>query len=366
MTYRVAVSSSIFNHSLNVHVIKGIVSGIRTIGRDLEVVSIPSVSLAAKDAFSNIDLLIFVGSLTDTRHPLEYLSQQAKKFGTVSVFWSTEDPYERDYIYRADKFDYFVSNDLTSADMLFERNNVFHVPLAGCYRQDFRSLVPMEERIDSVFFCGADYQNRRIFLEDMDSALKKSKTTLQFNLVGAGWEGLSRYAFDPAMSHAQLVDLYSSSLLVLYLHRSMSLANQRLKLVSTTPGPRLFEAALAGTVQLAEFTSYEFEKYFDKNTEIPVFNSGSDACTGAIEISESPETWFDLAAASQYRAVRDHCYEHRVLKLFESIQPYNCPKDLLINMRKMCDLVTSERLAKLGAKSSGPLFLDRGISAFQC
>lgn len=347
MPYRIVLTSSILAHPLNSHVIEGVVSALRSLGKSIDVVLMPPSYLLERGALDGADMLLFMGSTSDERCSIEFLPRLARQKGIVSVFWSTEDPYERDFNWRADDFDHFISNDAHSVKMDLGRENIHHLPLAGCFQQDYRPLVTMEKRGRNIFFCGAPYQNRQIFVNDLRNAENRNGSKVELHLNGKNWKESGEHASELQMTHSLLIDICSASLFTLYLHRTLDLANEKLKLVSTTPGPRLFEAALAGTVQLCEFTSYEFDQYFDPKSEIQICYSGAEAYQKALGFLERPDEWLSIAASSQYRAVSEHCYEHRMIQMFKSIKPYNMPLELYDELAENCNALTQKRLNNL-------------------
>ncbi|SFD68775.1 CgeB family protein [Roseivivax sediminis] len=347
MPFRIVLTSSILSHPLNKHILSAMASAARNLGPNCELHVMPTGYVLEPGSLDGTDLLVFLGSLSDATNAVEQMPGLARRAGAASVFWSTEDPYERDFAWRAREFDYFLSNDGTSTKLALEREDVHHLPLGGSYEQDFRPMKAYDAHGIDIFFCGAPYQNRQIFVEDMRAAEIEAMQPLTLHLAGAQWKTLGQEAIDLDLTHTMLQDLYARSRFVLYLHRSLMIANERQKLVSTTPGPRLFEAALAGTVQICEFVSFEIEDYFSPETEIRLVQSGQEGYDAARDIAADPERWRAMALAAQRRAIAEHCYEHRLLKLLEYVTPRHLSKEAHVEMQRHVEAVTNKRLAAL-------------------
>jgi spore maturation protein CgeB len=97
--------------------------------------------------------------------------------------------------------------------------------------------------------------------------------------------------------------------------RRFNLANRRYEIDSTTPGPRTFEAAMAGTVQSLYVEGLEIADYFDIGDEIILFDSPSELSAQIEALRAAPAERERLALRSQDRALRDHTYGNRAKEL---------------------------------------------------
>jgi hypothetical protein len=84
-----------------------------------------------------------------------------------------------------------------------------------------------------------------------------------------------------------------------------------------TPGPRIFEVAMAGGFQLIDQSLAEIDEYFIPDQEIVLFDSQQE-CLEKIKyfLGHSQER-IAIAQAAQKRALQDHQYANRLDKIFE-------------------------------------------------
>jgi len=233
------------------------------------------------------------------------------------VFWLHDDPYEFDsYVKAAAIADTVFSNDRWAAAH-YPRENVFHLPL-GANPRRFANvpLVRWEDRVRDVFFCGVGFPNRRQLLEDLSGTLARCKT----EVFGTDWP-VERLAFcrNERLDSAQLSLAYASSRVVLNMGRSVSLANNRYQLDASTPGPRTFEASMAGCCQLLFADSLEVLDYFDLGQEILLFNDTEDFRAQLAELLADGARTCGIGAAARRRALRDHTFAARAQRLLECI-----------------------------------------------
>ena len=113
----------------------------------------------------------------------------------------------------------------------------------------------------------------------------------------------------------QLKDYFATSRIVLNMGRDLSFANKKYQLVPSTPGPRTFEAAMAGACQLMFADSLEIMDYFNIDTEILLFNNPSEFEFLLMDLIHNPEKRFRIGAAARERCLRDHTYANRAQKI---------------------------------------------------
>lgn len=116
---------------------------------------------------------------------------------------------------------------------------------------------------------------------------------------------------DARLEKEQLVQFYQRSKLVLNLGRSLSFENKRFLISPSTPGPRTYEAAAAGALQVFHEDTYEIRRYYTKE-EIPSFSNRK-------QFEELVDTYIDngalrieTAKKAQARTMADHTYGHRI------------------------------------------------------
>jgi spore maturation protein CgeB len=108
---------------------------------------------------------------------------------------------------------------------------------------------------------------------------------------------------------------------VLNLGRDFDFGNERYRLPATTPGPRTFEAAMAGCVQLYFVTGLEIEDYFTPDREILLFDHTSEVPHILESILSDPDRALEIARAAQNRALKDHSYTARARSILRACFP---------------------------------------------
>ena len=261
------------------------------------------------------DLVLCFGSCMPGDADYFALRYACDKTGAVLVFWLHDDPYEFDFNYKVcDIADYIFSNDKWASHH-YDHERVFHMPLAASKAAHWRSLSNIKN-ID-IFFCGVAFPNRIRMIADLEHILKKYKSTI----LGDQWpDFLNHTITNKRLSNDELSNHYTQSKFTLNLGRDFNYANDRYKLVPSTPGPRTFEAAMAGTTQLYFVDSLEIEDYYEPTKEIILFNS-------AVELEIIIQKFFDgqlsassIQAAAQARTLNDHTYDARAKSIINTIE----------------------------------------------
>ncbi len=233
--------------------------------------------------------------------------REAKKIGAVTVFWATEDPYEQDANYRiADDFDVIFSCDRWGHNF-YQRERVFHLPLAASPKLHYGEIEADSEKTIDVLFCGVAFTNRKDIVRNLLPVLRD----LNIKIVGPGWGELGIGFSDARIEKSQLVELYRRSKLVLNLGRSLSFENKRFVIAPSTPGPRTFEAALAGAFQVFHEDTHEIRRYYSAD-EIPVFSNRVDFERLVVTYLDNNELRVKMARKAQARTQAEHLYKHRI------------------------------------------------------
>jgi len=242
------------------------------------------------------------------------------------VLWLTEDPYEQGTNRRnLDLFDLIFSNDRGSIRR-YDSPRVHHLPLAASEPYHYREVVEAErEFLYDVFFAGVAWPNRVRLFEQIQGQLRglRCKFILPHNeFVPKPDLDLPDFEMNYRLSNLDLATVQNRSKIVLYLHRVFSASG--VDHPSTTPGPRLFEAAMAGGFQLVEDTLPEVSDYFARDRELAYFKT-SDECVSLIRhFLDHPERRVRIARAAQQRTRSEHLYRHRVaalLRRLEDVEP---------------------------------------------
>ncbi|MHC5018664.1 MAG: CgeB family protein [Planctomycetota bacterium] len=232
--------------------------------------------------------------------------------GSPLVFWLHDDPYEIDMRYRAqDVADVIFTND-RAAVRHYEHPRVHHLPLGASQVAHFREVAP--ERSTDLFFCGVAFANRVRLLADLAPKLRDRDC----RIFGDGWPDLNGLAaVNRRLDQAELLDGYAGARLTLNIGRDDHLANAQYALAPSTPGPRTFEAAMAGAVQAMFVTGLEIEEYYAPNEEILLFDSPDEFADMLESLRTDPARVRRIATAAQDRTLREHTYAHRAARLLE-------------------------------------------------
>ncbi len=259
------------------------------------------------------DLLLCVGSYLPEAAYFGEASRLARAAGAVCAFWATEDPYEKDASYRIEaQFDAIFTCDRWTR-RFYDHPRVFHLPLAGCPR---RHHVPIDHdavRPIDVLFCGVAFANRREIIAGLMPELRG----LKVSVIGPGWGGAAGFS-DRRIDKARLIELYACSKIVLNLGRSLSFENARYQIAASSPGPRTFEAAMAGGMQLFHEDTPEIRDYFDED-EIPGFSGAHEFRRLLDRFLQADALRLDTATRAQRRALAEHSYAQRARHLVDTL-----------------------------------------------
>jgi len=236
-----------------------------------------------------------------------------------AALWVTEDPYEVSAnVANADGFDLVFTNDSGSVAAYGAKGR--HLPLAGSpllHRLDVREDADL--RYD-LFFAGTPWPNRVPLLRRVLTAFPgaRIKVALASNpFLPEPDLPVARSAYAWRTNNADFVRFCNASRVVLGLHRTFSSSGNAPS--ARTPGPRVFEAALAGTAQVVDLGLPEVLDCFDEGTEIAGFRS-EDECVARIgALLADPGLRATLAQGAQDRALREHTYSHRVARLLDEM-----------------------------------------------
>lgn len=253
-------------------------------------------------------LLVIFGTLYPDRVDLTDIALAAKNVGAHVAVWVHDDPYEFDFAFRAVEVADTIFTNESSAVRFYHHDRVRHLPLAA---SPVAHLRPIAEKSGvDLSFCGYAYPNRIRFFLDLLPRLAG-----RVAIVGAGWPSGHPSFSNVRMDVDALCDLYASSLCTVNIGRDFDLANERYRLTSATPGPRTFEAAMAGAAQLYFVSSLEITDYFAAGEEVALVDSVDDVAAWVERFRADPELNYRMRRLSQQRALRDHTYANRAATL---------------------------------------------------
>ena len=256
------------------------------------------------------DLIVVFGSCMPSVSYYLDLKEAALDAGSCVAFWLHDDPYEFDHSLKIIPLaDIIFSNDRWSATH-YAHPYVYHLPLAADPDAHFHR--PEQAKSRDVFFCGVGFPNRVQLLRDCVSSLDGFRV----EVMGAEWPRDLSFATNCRVPNAELPKLYSSSLVTLNIGRRLDLSNERFKLDASTPGPRTFEAAAAGTVQCMFVEGLEIEDYYsEQDGEILLFDSPTELRRHIEMLRDDGKRAMNIALAAQERTRREHTYMNRAKTL---------------------------------------------------
>ena len=241
------------------------------------------------------------------------IRDKCDRYGSILTFWLHDDPYEFDFNFRAAEVaDWIFTNDRW-ASLHYEHPQVYFLPMAASVRAHYRAWS--ESKNYDVFFCGVGFPNRVALLSDLQSVLKKLRVCIK----GADWPSSLSIAQNQRLSNGEWSDVCASSSITLNIGRTLHLANKRYQLDATTPGPRTFEAAMAGTVQMMFVDGLEVADFFEPEKEIILFDNPKDFSAKLEELLLNKDRLELIALNAQKRAIRDHTYAARAQQIIDCI-----------------------------------------------
>jgi glycosyltransferase involved in cell wall biosynthesis/spore maturation protein CgeB len=248
-----------------------------------------------------------------------------------SLLWVTEDPYEIALnSENAAIFDLVFTNDSASVGRYGDKGR--HLPLAASPNLHFLQVQEDEACLYDLFFAGTAWPNRVALLKQMLARIEglKTKLVLPHNEhlpPPSRTLSLPESAYSWRMSNAQFVQFANRSRVVLSLHRVFA-ASPGGSPMAATPGPRLFEVAMAGGFQLVDLSLPETANHFEEGREFVGFTSPADAVEKLEYYLMHPQERLTIARAAQTRAAAHHTYRQRVDCLLSEAASLPQPKPI--------------------------------------
>jgi spore maturation protein CgeB len=301
-------------HNRNAHLRSLVSDGFKDAG----VTHVANVPLGGAQATIEADspkLVVCFGSCMPDDTDYSRLRKACDRVGACLAFWLHDDPYELDFSYRAEEIaDIIFTNDRAAA-LHYDHPHVVHLPLAASAKHHFRPV--QHERDFDVFFCGVGFPNRIQILKDLRNCLARYDT----RVFGDEWPvDKLPFARNRRLSPIDLADYYATARVSLNLGRNHNYGNSRYDVVASTPGPRTFEAAMAGAVQLMFVTGFEIEDYFEVDKEILLFDTIADVETILADLTEDPDRVEAIGRAAQTRCMSNHTYGNRAETILRAVE----------------------------------------------
>jgi glycosyltransferase involved in cell wall biosynthesis/spore maturation protein CgeB len=241
----------------------------------------------------------------------------------LALLWVTEDPYELSRnVANADLFDLIFTNDTGCVSAYGAKGR--HLPLAGSRPFHWRPLQEGSAALRyDTFFAGTAWPNRVELIRQLLDAAKggaaiKAKIALPTNEHLPAFElQLPKSQFAWRMAPPDFASFANRSVSTILLPRLFSASGNRD--FAETPPPRLYEAALAGTVQLVQSTLAEAAQYFEPGQDFIYFDTAHELLEAIRDLRADGAWRNQIAGRAQAKALARHCYEHRVAEVLAEV-----------------------------------------------
>jgi len=276
-------------------------------------------TLAVREAFSVIDeadgVLVF-GTLAYSDGWLMKLSQASKSRKVPITYWSTDDPYEFDLNYRNQSlFDWIWTTDQASVDF-YDSPRVEHLPLAADPETHLRSFPSEADYLYDVSFIGVEFPVRREIIMNLAPTLRTLKTAI----IGPDWSITAGFIQRRRVTNLEAAVISNLSRVVLSLGRGEYNFFNSSGMISSTPGPRLFEVGAAGTVQIATWYQPEAEEYYAVGEEIVFAEDMADMRSKLLTCVADQGLRRKTAELASRRTRRDHLYSSRLTRVLQRLE----------------------------------------------
>ena len=253
------------------------------------------------------DLLLLIGSALPVQSDYREIAMACRGCGAVFAFWTLEDPYEFDVRSKVCRHaDLVFSNDAWAV-RFYDHRRVHHLPTAASPKKA-QSLDAYDGRPIDLFFCGVGFRNRQMVVSDALPVLERYRSLI----LGENWpDDLGGIVFNRRIPEAEMSSYYMSAACVLNVGRDFNPANNHRSLVAVTPGPRTFEAAMVGTVQIVWQPSAFMAEYFAPGSEYVAVQDVEQLAEALARLLADKDAAKQIAGAAQLRALADHTYAAR-------------------------------------------------------
>jgi spore maturation protein CgeB len=279
-------------------------------------------------------ITIAVGGLAVDSVNASELKCATKDAGGRLALWLHDDPYEFDYAFKATDLADIVFTNEECCVPHYPGSTVYHLPLAASVEAHFK-IIPADLRHDiDLFFCGVAYPNRVEFFRSTQKHLSQLSVVVR----GDGWPTDLRFAQNLRLTTGEVCEYSQRSSLTLNIGRSHNIANRRLDLPSTTPGPRTFESALAGGAQLYVGDAMAIYPYFRPGTEILTAETAEEFESAIRFAASNPNALLDIAKKAQERALLEHTYANRAKFIIEMFAKHQSEHEIVGKDKQCCQM----------------------------
>lgn len=238
-----------------------------------------------------------------------------------SIVWNVEDPYELPINKQNSKlFDLVFTNDKACVDEYGAKG--CHLPLAACPDLHFHEINTNNLRYD-LFFAGTAWPNRVSLLKSIEKGINNIRLKLALptneHLPKIDLK-LNSSAYNWRTPNSEFARFSNRSAVTLSLHRQFTASEGRAE--AGTPGPRLFEVAMAGGFQLVDRDIPGISDYFIEGTDFAAFSSPEECLEKLKYYLENPIERESIALSAQNKVKEKHTYHQRISTIFDELA--NC------------------------------------------
>jgi spore maturation protein CgeB len=262
-----------------------------------------------------VDLLLITGSIADPSVDLAWLVRVARQRGSQVAFWLHDDPYEFDLHWRLAELGCPVFSNEPNCLPYYPPNcPALALALAASPLDDLSpaktqpdqhpQAEPADPEID-LAFCGVAFPQRIATLRQLAAA------GFRVACWGEGWPEDLAGAVNLRLEPLGLRQLYRRCRFVLNLGRDIAIANRRHQIAASMPGPRTFEAALFGAVQIHLGQSPRIGAYYGPEEGVIPAGSVEEVAALVKRATEEPQWLRLLGQAAARHTHRHHLYRHR-------------------------------------------------------
>jgi glycosyltransferase involved in cell wall biosynthesis len=236
-----------------------------------------------------------------------------------SAVWFTDDPYVRtSNLAVSGMFDTVFTNDSASVSAYGVKG--LHLPFAAD-RDAGRD--PLEEGLlYDLFFLGTAWPNRVDYVRRLLAACagrRRLKVGLPTNPYLPPFSlPVPRSDYDWKAAQSEFVEFAHHSVATLTLHRTFATGGA--DAAAATPGPRLFETALAGTAQIVDDGLDEVATYYEPGRELLLARDPEECMAHVERLCRDPGERARLARTARERTLAHHTYDHRVERIIDVVR----------------------------------------------
>lgn len=255
----------------------------------------------------------------------------------TSAVWYTEDPYEINVNKLTSKiFDFVFTND--SACVRDYTQPSYHLPFAGSKLFHFQELPNNSDESNylyDLFFAGTAWPNRVNLIKNIISEISdlNLKIALPIN------SSLPKFEIDlPESTYlwrtpiTEFCKFSNKSKITLFTHRVFSTSGERD--TASTPGPRLFEVAMAGGFQLVDMNLPEVTEYFTEGEDFIGFKTHKECIDKIKYYLNHPLERYRIAQNAQKKAIELHTYEKRIQSILNITENYLGKKKNILSKKQ--------------------------------